>query len=209
MLFDVPAIVPLALSAWQTLFTSEPPANGDRPQTAFPGHQLLKLNDGSSLPSPAFGVGSVHKFENVTDLVLSAFANGYRVVDDAPFYANEETTGLAIAASGIAREALYVSSKWDGLHGQNVRKEIEASLEKLGTNYLDGLYVHFPQLATNLTDIWRQFEDVLDEGLTRTISVSNFNETVLAGLLEHARYKPAVNQVRASLLSSSMSQAGR
>jgi diketogulonate reductase-like aldo/keto reductase len=192
MLFDVPAIVPLALSAWQALFSTE----ADRPQTAFPGHQLLKLNDGSSLPSPAFGVGSVHKFENVTDLVLSAFANGYRALDNSPFYSNEDTAGLAIASSGIAREALYVVSKWDAMHGQNVRKEVEASLLKLGTSYLDNLYIHFPQLATNLTDIWRQFEDVVDQGLTRTISVSNFNETVLAGLLEHARIKPAVNQVR-------------
>lgn len=195
MLFDVPAIVPLALSVWQTLFAPLSPAEGDRPQTAFPGHQLFQLNDGSSLPSPAFGVGSVHKFENVTDLVLSAFSNGYRSLDTAPFYQTEQTAGLAIAASGVAREALYIVTKWDAMHGQDVRKELEASLSKLGTSYVDGLLIHFPQLATNLTDIWRQFEEVVDQGLARSISVSNFNETVLDGLLEHARIKPAVNQV--------------
>lgn len=90
-----------------------------------------ELNDGNLFPSPAFGVGSVNKFTNVTSLVLSAFDSGYRHVDDSTFYANEEFTGAAIGQSGIARESLYVTTKFDGMYGQNVQHELETSLKKV------------------------------------------------------------------------------
>lgn len=147
----IPTFVPLLASAWQTVLPST-----DRPQTDFPGHQLLselpsfppplplaqqdpdpksvrgaELNDGNLFPSPAFGVGSVNKFTNVTSLVLSAFDSGYRHVDDSTFYANEEFTGAAIGQSGIARESLYVTTKFDGMYGQNVQHELETSLKKV------------------------------------------------------------------------------
>lgn len=150
----IPTFVPLLASAWQAVLPST-----DRPQTDFPGHQLLselpslptpspppssfstdpdhksvrgaELNDGNLFPSPAFGVGSVNKFTNVTSLVLSAFDSGYRHVDDSTFYANEEFTGAAIGQSGIARESLYVTTKFDGMYGQNVQHELETSLKKV------------------------------------------------------------------------------
>lgn len=76
----------------------------------------------------------------MTDLVLSAFDQGYRAVDTAAFYQTEDTAGLAIAGSGIARENIYITTKWDGLHGQDVRAEVDASLAKLGVAYVDRAY---------------------------------------------------------------------
>ncbi|KAH8928643.1 Aldo/keto reductase [Atractiella rhizophila] len=165
-------------------------------QARFPAHTLYELNDGTFLPSPAYGVGSEWKGINVTDNVLLALKTGWRHIDNAAFYRNEENVGTAIKASGLKREQVYITTKFDGLQGQDVELNLKASLEKLQTDYVDLYLLHFPFLVEDITKVWPQMESLRRRGLARSIGVSNYNVTDLTPLLKIASILPSVNQVR-------------
>ncbi|KAL8291462.1 hypothetical protein RQP46_002440 [Phenoliferia psychrophenolica] len=171
-----------------------PPLN----RSAFAGHELLPLNDGTFFPSPAFGVGSIWKHTNVTDLVIGALEVGYRHIDNAAFYATEEDVARAIRHVGLRRDEVYLTSKYDGLEGRDLETEFMDSLRKLDTPYLDQYLIHNPYLAPDPSLIWPVLESLVKRGLVRTIGVSNYNSTFLSTLLSMPDLKipPAVNQIR-------------
>ncbi|KAL7408938.1 oxidoreductase [Mrakia frigida] len=164
--------------------------------TTFPNHTLITLNDGGFIPSPAFGVGSALYQKNATEDVVLALKNGYRHIDNAAIYGNEESVGEALKIAKVPREELYITTKYDG---GDVRTEFELSLKKLGVDYVDLYLIHFPKFADaggGIKTVWREFERLREEGLAKSIGVSNYGVIELTELLLLAKIKPAVNQIR-------------
>ncbi|CDZ97194.1 Aldo/keto reductase family proteins [Phaffia rhodozyma] len=165
----------------------------------YPKHIVYPLNDGSVIPSPAFGVGSALYQKNATEDVLLALKNKYRHLDNAAIYKNEESVGDAIRQSGLHRKELYLTSKFANIDGDDVRTEFNKSLAKLGVDYLDLYLIHFPSAAESaggIAKVWKEFELLKAEGLVKSIGVSNFGVKELTELLLIAKTKPAVNQIR-------------
>ena len=136
---------------------------------------------------------------------MSALEAGYRHIDTATFYGNEESIGRAIQDSGIPREELFITTKlWNDAHGyEEAKAALQDSLDRLQLDYLDLYLIHWPnpvQLrdrwqAAN-ADSWRAMEEMVEAGLIRTIGVSNFLVHHLEELLKTAKIIPAVNQLR-------------
>ena len=165
------------------------------------------LNNGISIPVLGFGTWKAENGEIAYQAVLEALKTGYRHIDTAAIYKNEESVGRAIQDSGIPREEIFVTSKlWNTNHNYGqARQAFEESLEKLGLDYLDLYLIHWPnpkplrendQWKTRNVEVWRAMEDLYLEGKIRAIGVSNFLPHHLDALLETAKILPAVNQVR-------------
>jgi 2,5-diketo-D-gluconate reductase A len=157
----------------------------------------LELNSGASIPQLGFGVFQVDPAAT-KGVVLDAFEAGYRHIDTAAGYGNETAVGEAIAESGISREDLFVTTKQrpadqaDSLS----RIAIESSLEKLGLPYIDLYLIHWPTPARGLyVESWHALERFAEEGLTRSIGVSNFLPDHLDRLAAESGTVPAVNQI--------------
>ncbi|KAK4701514.1 hypothetical protein P7C70_g4717, partial [Phenoliferia sp. Uapishka_3] len=196
MLFAL-MLLPLALALpnAQTTFSSPsslPPLN----RAAFVNHTLIPLNDGTFLPSPAFGVGSAFYQQNATEAVRSALRVGYRHLDNAAIYGNEESVGEAIRLEGIPREELYITTKYDYLDEEDVEVEFQKSLKKLGVTYIDLYLIHFPKFVPDPLKVWRAFESLVAQGLVRSIGVSNYDVATLSVIIALAEIKPSVNQIR-------------
>lgn len=147
---------------------------------------------------PRFGLGTYKSpaGPEVEDAVDAAIRLGYRSIDTASLYANEESIGAAIARSGVPRAELFVTTKvWNEEQGyEGTRRAIERSLGKLGVDYLDLYLVHWPSRA-HMADTWRAMEELLAEGKTRAIGVCNHLPHHLEALLAVAEVPPAVDQV--------------
>lgn len=158
---------------------------------------MLTLNDGVKIPQLGYGVWQVED-DKATPSVLTALEVGYRHIDTAAIYGNEEGVGRAIAESGLRREDLFITTKlWNDSHRADAaRKAIETSLEKLGLDYLDLYLVHWPAVIKNgghlYQEAWDAMERFQDEGLVRSIGVCNFNPEHLDRLDGDA---PSINQV--------------
>ncbi|MEU6439497.1 aldo/keto reductase [Streptomyces sp. NPDC047046] len=149
------------------------------------------------MPQLGFGVWQVPDDEATTAVGLALDA-GYRSIDTAAIYGNERGTGKAIAASGLAREELFVTTKlWNEEQGYDATlRAFDASLDKLGLDYVDLYLIHWPCPSKDLyVDTWRAFEKLLADGRTRAIGVSNFTPAHLARLIEETSAIPAVNQI--------------
>ncbi|EKM79196.1 hypothetical protein AGABI1DRAFT_74034 [Agaricus bisporus var. burnettii JB137-S8] len=156
----------------------------------------VKLNDGYSMPAIAFGTGSVNKGRDIHEYVEDALEHGFSHIDTAQHYANEESVGVAIRESGLPRSDIFVTTKWLG-ERSDIRKSLEMSLSKLGLEYVDLFLIHVTRSVGNDVEyVWRQFEEVREAGLTRSIGVSNHNIEDLEPLLKIAHYKPVVNQIQ-------------
>ena len=159
----------------------------------------ITLNDGTSIPQLGFGVFQVPPAETA-DTVTRALETGYRHIDTAQMYGNEEGVGEAIASSGIARDELYVTTKLNnGFHRpDDARREFEASLQKLGLDRVDLFLIHWP-LPTlydgDYVSTWRVLEEFKADGRARSIGVSNFQVAHLERLAEETDTVPAVNQI--------------
>lgn len=162
-----------------------------------------KLNNGVKIPIIGFGTWQTPDGQVAEESVLAALNSGYRHLDTAAAYGNEESVGAAIKKSGINRHELFVTTKlWNSDHGyQNTKKAIDTSLEKLGLDYLDLYLIHWPNPATmrdNWAELnaesWQAMEEAVQAGKIRTIGVSNFRKHHLDELLKTAEIKPAVNQ---------------
>lgn len=162
-----------------------------------------KLNNGVEIPVIGFGTWQTPNGQVAEESVLAALNSGYRHLDTAAAYGNEESVGVAIKKSGINRHELFVTTKlWNSDHGyQNTKKAIDTSLEKLGLDYLDLYLIHWPNPAAmrdNWAELnaesWQAMEEAVQAGKIRAIGVSNFRKYHLDELLKTAEIKPAVNQ---------------
>jgi len=157
----------------------------------------LTLRDGLTMPQLGFGVFQVPD-DQAQQAVESALEAGYRSIDTAMIYGNEHGVGRALAASGIAREDLFVTTKlWIDDHGRGAaRPALEASLERLGLASVDLYLIHWPAPATDAyLQTWQGFEDLRAAGLTRGIGVSNFLPEHLDRVVGLGGAVPAVNQI--------------
>ena len=154
----------------------------------------LTLNNGVKMPILGFGVYQIPA-EQTEQTVTDALAAGYRSLDTAAAYQNEEAVGRAIAASGIPRSELFVTTKlWIQKPGEdNARRAFEASLKRLGLDYVDLYLIHQP--LGDYYSSWRAMQEVNREGLATAIGVANFYPDRLVDLIDHNDVTPAVNQI--------------
>jgi len=157
----------------------------------------IRLNDGHSIPQLGFGVFRVDP-KRTERIVTDALEVGYRHIDTARIYGNEAGVGSAIANSGIPREQLFVTTKlWNDDQGtQSVFDAFDASLERLGLDYVDLYLIHWPAPANDrYVETWRAFEQLRASGRVRSIGVSNFLVPHLERLLAETDTVPAVDQI--------------
>lgn len=155
------------------------------------------LNNGVEMPQLGFGVWQVPDDE-AERTVATALETGYRSIDTAAIYGNEEGTGKAIAAAGVPREDLFVTTKlWNDDQGyESTLRAFDTSLEKLGLEYVDLYLIHWPQPAKDrFVDTYKAFEKLAADGRARAIGVSNFLPEHLDQLLAETSVTPAVNQI--------------
>lgn len=159
-----------------------------------PGIGKVTLNNGLKMPVLGFGTfglqGNVCQ-QNVAD----AISLGYRLLDTAKVYGNEEAVGNGIKQSGIKRDELFVTSKlWvDDSGYENAKKGFETTLTKLGLEYLDLYLIHRPR--GDVKGSWKAMEDLYKAGRIKAIGISNFEPGQVTELLSYAKVKPAVNQI--------------
>ncbi|MCR6596098.1 glyoxal/methylglyoxal reductase [Bacillus halotolerans] len=156
----------------------------------------VKLHNGVKMPWFGLGVFKVENGSEATESVKAAIKNGYRSIDTAAVYKNEEGVGIGIKESGVAREELFITSKvWNEDQGYDTTlAAFEKSLERLQLDYLDLYLIHWPG-KDKYKDTWRALEKLYKDGKIRAIGVSNFQVHHLEELLKDAEIKPMVNQV--------------
>lgn len=157
--------------------------------------EFVTLNNGVKMPMEGFGVFQVPEAAVCEQAVSDALAAGYRLIDTAAAYFNEEAVGAAIKKSGIPREELFITTKlWIQDAGyENAKKAFQVSLEKLGLSYIDLYLIHQPM--NDYYGSWRAMEELYEEGKIRAIGVCNFYPERLADLCLNTRIRPMVNQV--------------
>ncbi len=157
----------------------------------------LRLNNGVEIPQFGFGVWQVPQDETART-VRAAFDAGYRHIDTAQMYGNEEGVGQALAESGLSRDEVFLTTKLnnDG-HGYDAAlRRLDESLEKLGTDHVDLYLIHWPRPREDrYVETWRGFEKAAAEGKARAIGVSNFTVATLERLAAETGTVPAVNQI--------------
>ncbi|WP_067833287.1 aldo/keto reductase [Nocardia lijiangensis] len=157
----------------------------------------IVLNDGNVIPQLGFGVFQVPPAD-VADVVTAALEAGYRSIDTAAIYGNEEGTGQAIRASGLPRDEVYVTTKlWNADQGYDATlRGFDESMRKLGLDYLDLYLIHWPvAIAGKFVDSFRAFQELKRQGRVRSIGVSNFTVANLRRVIEETGEIPAVNQI--------------
>ncbi|MCG8918835.1 aldo/keto reductase [Actinokineospora sp. PR83] len=157
----------------------------------------VTLNDGTTIPQLGYGVWQVPQDE-VTAAVTTALEAGYRGIDTAAIYGNEEGTGAAIATAGIPREELHVTTKlWNSEQGyDSTLRAFDESMSKLGLDYLDLYLIHWASPRRDkYVDTFKAFEKLRADGRVRSIGVSNFHVPHLERLLAETDVVPVVNQI--------------
>ncbi|XXH05342.1 hypothetical protein Hte_011768 [Hypoxylon texense] len=172
----------------------------------------LKLNDGNEIPVLAYGFGTANflgKEEDISAKTVMAIKNGYYHLDCAEgtfttprrfilLYGNESGVGAGIKASGVPREKLFITTKVTGSQNQDVSAALDASLKKLGLDYIDLYLLHVPFSAGSpegLQEIWKQLEATKATGKVKSIGVSNFEQDDLEIIFKTAKITPAINQI--------------
>ena len=157
--------------------------------------EFVTLNNGVKIPILGFGVFQIPDAAAWEKAVLEAISVGYRSIDTAASYGNEEAVGRALAASGVARKDLFITTKlW--IQGQGYEGTMEAfeqSMQKLGLDYLDLYLIHQPY--GDVFGEWRAMEKLYREGRIKAIGISNFQPDRVMDLMVHTEIVPAVNQV--------------
>ncbi|WP_146360210.1 aldo/keto reductase [Arthrobacter yangruifuii] len=156
--------------------------------------ESVTLNNGVEMPVLGFGVYQVPP-EETEEAVTNALATGYRSLDTAAAYRNEDAVGRAVQKSGIARSELFITTKlWIQDNGEaTTTRAFETSLQNLGTEYVDLYLIHQP--FGDVYGEWRVMEQLLSDGAARSIGVSNFTPDRLVDLILHHDVVPAVNQI--------------
>ncbi|WP_054861371.1 aldo/keto reductase [Gracilibacillus sp. JCM 18860] len=156
----------------------------------------LVLNNGTEIPAIGLGVYKAEPGEEVYQAVRSALEIGYRHIDTASLYANEEDVGKAIKDSGISRNEIFVTTKvWNDEQGyENTKQAMANSLKRLQMDYVDLYLIHWP-VPGKFTETWKALEELYRDGKAKAIGVSNFLPHHLEDMLKEAEIKPVVNQV--------------
>lgn len=162
--------------------------------------ERIKLNNGVEMPVLGFGTYQITDLAECERCVAEAIGTGYRMIDTAQGYRNEEAVGAGIRKSGVAREELFVVTKvrFRNYEPEVCRASVLTSMEKLGVDYLDLLLLHWP--FGNYYAAWRELEKLYAEGKIRAIGVSNFAPDRLVDLIGYNKVIPAVNQIEAHVL---------
>lgn len=157
--------------------------------------ETVKLNNGIEMPLEGFGVFQVPDPAVCEQAVLDAIATGYRLIDTAAAYMNEEAVGRAIAKCGVPREELFITTKlWvQDASYEGAKQAIETSMKKLGLSYIDLYLIHQPM--GDYIGAWRAMEEAYKAGKLKAIGVCNCYPQILADICETVEIKPAVNQV--------------
>jgi diketogulonate reductase-like aldo/keto reductase len=153
----------------------------------------VKLNNGVEMPVEGFGVYQVPDFDECKQAVLDALDSGYRAIDTAQAYDNEEAVGAALKETDVPREDIFVTTKVWVTNYSNARASVEESLEKLGLDYIDLVLLHQP--FADYYAAYRDLEALYKEGKIRAIGVSNFYPDRLIDLINNVEVTPAVDQV--------------
>lgn len=157
----------------------------------------ITLNSGAEIPQLGYGVFKLPP-EETAEAVRTAIEAGYRSIDTAAFYGNEEGVGRGIADSGIPRSELFVTTKlWNDQQGyDSTLRALDDSLGKLGMDYVDLYLIHWPCPAKDAyVDSWKAFKKLRTDGLASSIGVSNFQISHLRRLFEETDVVPALNQI--------------
>ena len=167
----------------------------------------IKLNNGIEIPCVGLGTWLIDN-DKVDKVVCDAVKIGYRHIDTAQAYENEEGVGKGITNCGIPREELFVTTKIRAEYKDydSAKKSVLESLKKMGLDYLDLVIIHAPQPWVEFretdnnyykenVDVWRALEDLYNEGKVKAIGVSNFHDYDLKNILDNCHIKPMVNQV--------------
>jgi 2,5-diketo-D-gluconate reductase A len=157
--------------------------------------QTVKLNNGVEMPLLGFGVFQIADAEECERSVSEAIQTGYRLIDTAAGYGNEEAVGKAVRQSGVPREEIFVTTKlWisDAGH-ERTRKAFERSMQRLQLEYLDLYLIHQPY--GDVHGAWRAMEELVHEGRIRAIGLSNFHPDRVMDMIVHHQVAPAVNQI--------------
>ena len=173
------------------------------------------LSDGTKIPQTGFGTWMI-KNEDASACVLDAIRSGYRMIDTAQAYENEEGVGEGIRLSGLKREELFIANKIKAEYKtyDEARRSIDETLEKMGLDYLDQMIIHAPQPWNEFRgekryfeenrEVWRALEDAKMEGKLRIIGVSNFLIDDLENLFSFCRIRPMVNQILLHIQNTDM-----
>ncbi|MFF2288562.1 aldo/keto reductase [Peribacillus butanolivorans] len=158
--------------------------------------ETITLHNGVKMPQLGFGVFKVKNGSETVESVKKAIEVGYRSIDTAAVYENEEGVGQAIRESGISREELFITSKvWNTDQGyETTLQAFDDSLKRLGLEYLDLYLIHWPGKDKYL-ETWKALEKLYNEGKVKSIGVSNFHVHHLEKLLANSEIKPVVNQI--------------
>jgi len=158
---------------------------------------FLKLNNGVNMPMVGLGTFRSKEGDEAYTAVLEALKAGYRHIDTAMIYGNEESVGKAIRDSGLKRQEVFVTTKlWnDDQSYPKAKLALEASLKRMQLDYVDLYLIHWPKTYQLVRETWKALEELYFAGKVKTIGVSNFNIHHLEDLLKVAKVIPAVNQV--------------
>jgi len=158
--------------------------------------ELISLNDGHQIPSIAFGTWKLGNGQGTTDTVETALGVGFDHIDTAQSYRNEVEAGQGFKESGLSRSDVFITTKYSGLDGLDIPTSIQNSLKNLGVSYVDLYLIHHPRLAQpDIPTAWAEMEKLKEQGLVKSIGVSNFGVAELSILLASAKVKPAANQI--------------
>jgi len=156
----------------------------------------ISLNDHTSVPWIAFGTGTALYGQDAAAEVKQAIVGGFKHLDGAQSYRNEDSLGRGIKESGKPRSELYITTKLGSIpEGGSVKSTLVESLKKLGVDHVDLFLIHQPKAHANLQEVWKELEGVQRDGLTKSIGVSNARVHQLKEILKIATVKPAVNQI--------------
>ncbi len=157
--------------------------------------RVVKLSNGVDVPILGFGTARIENGSQTFESVSYALEVGYRHIDTAKLYKNEESVGEAINKSGINREEIFLTTKvWDSDRGyDNTLKAFETSLKKLNTDYIDLYLIHWPNDLN--VETWKALERIYKEKKVRAIGVSNFKEHHLEEIFKNCEITPMINQV--------------
>ena len=157
-------------------------------------NESVELASGTKMPILGFGTWQL-RGSSAVNAVLRALEVGYRHIDTATVYGNEEQVGQAVARSGVRREDIFVTTKLPPSRAGHERETLEASLDALGFGYVDLWLIHWPPSGGARPDVWERLLELQAEGLTREVGVSNYSVSQIDELQRATGQLPAVNQI--------------